>query len=128
MAQQYDDLAIYRAISIVTKYNEEKKNNQYEKYAKQNVTSWNKQYKIYNKNFNTYSREQREREYDKLKQSRPSQYDFSIANGNSTVIHYKSEEVVEAEKLLERVYSQIGTVLGRKGNRLCSRRWRPSRC
>ena len=117
MAQQTQDIDIYRAISIISKYNEEEKqNNQYEKYAKQNVTSWNQQYKIYNRNFNTYSRQRRRREYDKLKQSRPSQYDFSIANGNSTIIHYKSEEVVEAEKLLERVYSQIGTVLGRKGN------------
>jgi len=110
------DIDIYRAMSIVSEYNEKKYNNQNEKYIKENVADWEKQCKIYNRNLKNYTQKEQQHELEKLNRSRPSQYDFSIARGKSKLIYYKSKEVREAEKLLERVYSQIGSVLGRNRN------------
>ena len=105
------DLSIYKAISVLTEYNEEKQNSQHEKWIKQHVADWEQQCKIYNRNIKTYSKNQQKRELEKLNNSRPSQYDFAIARGKTTFIHHKSSEVLKAEKLLERVRSQINNVL-----------------
>ena len=105
------DLSIYKAISVLTEYNEEKQHSQHEKWIKQHVAVWEEQCKVYNRNAKTYSKNQQKRELEKLNRSRPSQYDFAIARRKTTIIHYKSSEVLEAEKLLERVRSQINNVL-----------------
>ena len=34
------DLSIYKAISVLTEYNEEKQNSQHEKWIKQHVADW----------------------------------------------------------------------------------------